>query len=366
MDSAAEFSLTGLFSWDALTQSGHEDRIYYLLSLGIVVFFAMSAFFALLTLFLRYQNNRRDALWQSLHELWDNDILMVLSGDMSVADFQKRIPRKQELNFIKYLTPYAWRLAGSDLNILSALANPYLPRVLKQLKHHNPEIRAWAISALSHFGMPKHVSTVMPHLRDPSSVVAMSAANALLQQRKVYYIEPVLKYFHRFDQWNIASLTSLITNCGTHAIPVLERIYLDRSKTVRTRIVAAEALSQLNDFDIADKAAELLDTETDQEMIAASLRLLAVVGQTSHRDIVNKLCQSDNDVIRVNAMKTLRNISVAEDIPVFRHGLVDPSPWVAVQSARGLHELGDDEFLRALIAKGHSRARLAQQVLGEA
>jgi HEAT repeat protein len=340
-----------------------EYHIFVTLCLSVLVLLGLSLMFAALTLILRLHSNRREQMWQELHQLWNHDILDVLSGDTSVATFRKLVAPRQELNFIRFLAPYAYRLRGSDLQRLSLLALQYLPHVVKQLRHREAGVRLWAVNILSLFGMPQYETTMLEALQDEAPAVSMFAANTLLGLKRVQYVEPVMDNFHRFDKWNTNSLATLLSGIGQEAVPVLRQLYLDGGREVRTRVVAAEVLARFSDFGVADAAATLLHTETRQALVITTLRLLSKVGQEQHRSVVQPFCHSSNDAVRVNALRTLRHLCVQADRPLFIEALDDPNPWVARQAARALKLLGDTATLAGLVSAGHPRALLAREIL---
>jgi HEAT repeat protein len=347
----------------AFDTSSFEHLLLLVLSDSVLLLLLLTACFGLLALGLRLQHNRYERLWRGLHTLWDQDILNVLSGDMSANEFCKRIKPEQELNFVRYLAPYGWRLRGSDLGILKALAQHYMPHVARQLQHKEPGVRAWAVNVIGLFGMPDYEFDVFKALEDKSSVVVMFAASTLLAQKRVQYITPVLDHVQRFDKWNINALASLLSGMGPEAVPVLEKIYLNPQRDTRTRVVAALALGSFADYAVADAAAAQLATTGDMDLTVATLRLLSQVGQAHHCPAVKALCASSSEVLRINAMRTLRALCTQDDRDFLLRALDDPSPWVARQAVGALKDLGALDLLQKLVQDGHPRATLARQIL---
>lgn len=349
----------------AFEGNSFEHWLLLTVSSGVVVLLVLAFCLALLALGLRFRYNRHERLWHDLDKLWGKDILNVLSGDMTPVTFMKRVKPSQELNFVRFLAPYGWRLRGSDLGVLKALALHYMPHVARQLQHKEAGVRIWAVNVISLFGMPEYEHDIFKMLDDKSPAVAMFAANALLAQKRVHYINPVLSHFHRFDKWNMQTLAGLLYSMGREAIPALKQIYLDPGHVTRTRVVAATALMHFADYTVADAAAALLTSNANPELVIGTLRLLREVGQIQHRATVLPLCSASDEVIRINAMHTLRALCIQEDRSLFLHALDDPSPWVARQAAWALKELGDFASLEKMILDGHPRAMLARQVLAE-
>lgn len=351
-------------------RNSFEHGLLLVLSDSVVALLALAVAFALLALWLRFQHDRHERVWRGLHKLWDEDILNILSGDMHPNDFRKLIKPEHELNFVRFLAPYGWRLRGSDLDVLKILVQHYMPHVARQLQHKDPGVRAWAVNVISLFGMPDYEFEIFKAVEDKAAVVVMFAASTLLAQKRVHYITPVLDHVQRFDRWNINALASLLSAMGPEAVPILEKIYLNPHRDRRTRIVAALALANFGDYAVADAAAAQLASvqafgAQDLDFTVATLKLLGKVGQPHHRQAVKDLCAAPSEVLRINAMRTLRAICTQEDRDFLVGALDDESPWVARQAIGALKDLGAIEVLEQLVCEEHPRALLARQALGE-
>lgn len=350
-------------AFDPANQS-HWVLLY--VSESILAFTLLTMVFALLAIGLRLQHNRHERHWQALHNKWDTDVLDVLSGDKSTADFRRLVEPGQELDFVRFLAPYAYRLRGSDLDILAQLAHQYLPHVVKRLAHKSAGVRIWAINVLSLFGMPAYEGDVASMLDDKSPAVAMFAASTLLSHQRIQYIDPILNQFGRFEKWNVNALADLLVRMGPKAVPVLEQVYIDTSRPVRTRVVVAEALTRCNAYSALNGALLVLGSETNQDILVATLHLIGSISQGRHLDSVRALCTSKDDVLRVNALRTLRQLGMQSDLPVFRAAMTDANPWVVRHAALALCDLGDRASLQAIADDAqHPRTILAQQILAE-
>ena len=157
----------------------------------------------------------------------------------------------------------------------------------------------------------------------------------------------------------------MLAAVGPGVTPALRETFSDLDKPPRVRAVAAEALQELSDFAAADFAALVLETETDRDLIAASLRLLGRVGRPEHLASIRALCTSSDFVIRAHAVSALGRIGEEEDIQPLRQAFEDPSQWVAIHTAWGLKEAGCVKVLREIAESEHPRADLAREILTE-
>ncbi|MES2606633.1 MAG: HEAT repeat domain-containing protein [Pseudomonadota bacterium] len=357
---------TLLEQYGAFDPQSQSHWVLLILTDSILLLLLLTMLFALFAIVLRLQYNRHQRYWATLHRKWDTDVLDVLSGDQNPNDFRMLVERGQELDFVRFLAPYAYRLRGSDLAILAQLAQKYLPFVVPKLEHKSPGVRVWATNVLSLFGMPAQEETIARMLSDKSPAVAMFAASTLLSHQRLQFIDPILNQFHRFEKWNISALANLLVSIGPSAVPMLEQVYLDTSRPVRTRVVVAEALSRCNAYSAVNAALLVLGSEDDQDILIATLRLIGNICQGRHLESVKALCSSRVDVLRINAMRTLRQIGMQEDLPVFLAAMNDSNPWVVRHAALALCDLGGRASLQAIADdEQHTRSALARQILAE-
>lgn len=345
-----------------------EHWVLLVLSDSILVLTLLTLLFAALAITLRIQHDRHNKLWQRLQGRWDGEILDVLGGDKSTGELGSRVEKGQELNFVRFLASYAYRLRGSDLDVLATLAKPYLPFVLDRTRHKSPGVRIWAINVLGLLGMPQYEATIAAMLEDKNPAVAMFAATTLLSHKCVPYIEPILKQFPRFEKWNVNALANLLVKIGPSVVPMLMKIYADPQSPIQTRVVIAEALGRCGAYAAADAGVRVLATEQSRDLLVATLHMLGNVGMDEHREQIRRCCSAPDDVLRINAIQTLRKIGTAQDVPLFRRSLEnDSNVWVARQAALALKQFGDIAMLQAIAGNDHHpRSVLTRQVLARA
>jgi HEAT repeat protein len=132
------------------------------------------------------------------------------------------------------------------------------------------------------------------------------------------------------------------------------------------RAIAATALTYLGDLEAADVAVTVLGGRHDvPDLLASSLRLIAKLGRPEHAAAVRPLIDSGHFAVRAAAISALGAIGGPDDLAAIREGYDDASPWVAMHAARALVDAGDVRSLEEIVARRHSRASLAIQVLSE-
>lgn len=339
--------------------------MFYFLIFAIILIFLSTLVLGAYAVFLRYANHLKGIKWRRLESKWQPVLLDILSGSQENEAIWHLVDEEERLYFVDFLQRFAQRLRGEQRRTLSDLARPFLKSVIRHLETGDAERRARAIQTLSLLGLPYYDSHIIEALDDPSPLVAMIAGRYLMRREHPEYAEHVLRHLHRFTTWSRNLLASMMASVGPGATPALRDTLTDVGRPSWVRTVVADALLQLNDFEAADRAAHILESETDRELLAACLRLLSTVGRPDHVSVVRKLCDSPDFVVRAHAFRAIGRLAPLKEAKLLRGAFEDPSSWVAIQAAEGLKEGGGLDLLRDIATSDHPRANLARQVLTE-
>jgi HEAT repeat protein len=269
------------------------------------------------------------------------------------------------LYFVGYLLRFARRLKGEERESLKALAAPFLSRIAEKTSRGSDEARARAVRTLGSLGLPEHGEAVKKGLRDPSPLVAMIAAESLARADHPESAEDILQHLPRFQEWAPAYLAELMAGVGVGAGPLLQALLEDPAGPPWVRAVCADALASLAFAPAAAVAAEVAAVEDEPVLLVSCLRLLSRVGHTEHRPAVERLLTFGDVGVRSQAVATLAHVGTREDAVLMEGALADPSPWVALEGARGLRDLAGPEALIPHAETGRPWALVAGQVLAE-
>ena len=342
-----------------------DDKLLFGLAIGII-FLAIAAFaFAFYAVNRRLRNIRTSQYWARLEQEWEPAILGVLSREDPEQVMWDRVRDEDELYFIDFLLRYARRVGGDERVVLAQLARPYLPKIHSRGRTGDAERRARSVQTLSVLGINDYIDEIIAALDDPSPLVAMTAARALMRREHPEYAPEVLRRLHRFTTWSSHYLASMLSAVGPQIAADVRRLFLNPDADTHSRSIAAEALAELNDLASAEAAVQVIENEDDHDLVGAALRLLGRIGLPTHLDRVRQLCRSRDFVIRIHALTALGQLGHAEDIPVLREALDDQSPWVARHAADGIRNLGGTEVLRQIAESDHPRSGLAREMLAE-
>lgn len=345
-----------------------SDRLLAGAAVVVGALLLLAALFAVVTILLRLHHVARRRATVQLEAAWEPLILDALAGDDIGDRVHRLVPPKERRFFAAYLLRYVERFSGEGLALIRRLARPALPHVAEELTSRRPEVRARAIQSLVLLGVDDYDDRIVAALDDPSTTVAMVAARALASPEKVRFAGHVLRRLPRFRDWSGSYLSSMLAGMGSEVAPELRVLYVDESRDVVDRRIAADALHDLDDIESAAFAERIARGAADVELRAASLRLLGRVGQREQAAVARAALDSDEPLIRLRAAEALAGLGSDRDADRLRLALDDPSIWVAIAAARALHSSGAFAALRSFAAADGPRADLAREFLesGEA
>jgi len=342
-----------------------EDRIFVLLTVGTLLLLGLAVAFGLATLLLRWRHNRVARLWAGLEARWEPVIHRVLAGDSPPEALTRLVRPREALRFLDFLSRFARRLAGDEVRVLQEVARPFLPHLARGIRRRGAEARARAVQTLGVLGLPEHREVVREAVDDESALVSILAARALSRSGEPDSVALVLDRLDRYELWHPAFLSGLLSEGGLEGAPLLRAALADPSRSDASRTVVANALRDVGDPEAADTACRVLGDEAGPDLTVACLRLLAEMGASRHRGCVLPFVASPHFQVRSYALNALRTVGTGDDLPAFTAALEDGSPWVAMEAARGIRELGGTELLAGLAEGGGPRGELARQVLAE-
>jgi len=348
-----------------LATAGVRERALTLLLLIIAALVALALAFAAYTLLLRVRHRIRDRRWSALVARWEEPVLNALVDPERIGEVHAAVAPAIRLPFVRFVLEYGRRVRGEERETLKEMALPYLQPIAERAWDRRVEVRTRAIQTLGTLGLPRYSGEVLTALDDPSPLVAMVAARSLCRKEHAEYAQAVLRRLGRFEGWSPNVLASMLASIGADAAPSLRRGLGDRDEPPAVRAIAADALSMLADLGSADVAAGVVEEGGDRELSAAALRLLAVVGRPEHLETVRARCADVDSFVRAAALSALGTLAQEADHLRLLGALSDPSPWVAIQAARGLISAGATPLLEELADSDHPRAVLARQVLLE-
>lgn len=350
-----------------------ESELTLRLAIGAVVgLSAMTLAFMAYALVLHLRSVAVDRRRRALEEAWRRRLLDAATGEFSMAPDrdgtipeEANVPEEDRVLFLELVTAYARALEGPERRNVERLGIPYLGALEPLLEDDDAYRRAYALDILGELGYDGTRDRIARGLRDESALVAMVAARALARRGEPDQVPLILDRLEAFASWSANYLASLLVSFGPQASPHLRRLATDGSADPRFRSIALQALRELHDIDAVDLAVDLLPDEEDAEVQAETIRLAGALGEPRHLDRIRPFATSPRAHVRAVALRAISNMSDGRtsDVEMVSRGLDDPSPWVALQAAQGLLQLGRRSELAELAESTSPRAALAAEVL---
>ena len=333
---------------------------------------ALTVTFMAYALVLHLRSVRVDRRRRALAEAWRPRLLDAATGDFAAAPDrdgvlpeEARVAEEDQVLFLELVTSYARALEGPERRNVERLGRPHLGALDPLLEDDDAYRRAYALDILGELGYDGARERLVQALRDDSALVAMVAARALARRGEPGHVPLILERLDAFASWSANYLASLMVSFGPQAAPHLRRLATDLSTEPRFRAIALQALRELHDLDAVDASVALLPNEADTEVQAETIRLAGALGEPEHLDRIRPFADSGQAHVRAAALRAIANLSDGRtsDVELVSTGLDDPSPWVALQAAHGLVQLGRRSELTELAESSSPRAPLAAEVL---
>lgn len=330
--------------------------------LGLVLLMAVVTAWALV---YRVRNHRKSRRLTALESQWHPRILDALERPEGIPALQAEVQAEDRLHLLVVLHRFARRVKGEEQDRLRLMARPFLPALERLLVHRKEGERAWGLRLLGTLGGAAARPRLQGALEDPSPLVTVTAIRELADPGYLDGIPRILDALRRLERWNRYFLATVLSGLGAGAAPAFRQVLMDPDEPTWLRVVVAETLLILNDIPSGDDVAQLVREASDRNLLISALNLLARVGREVHLPEIRVRLESPDFPIRAAAATALGGCGSREDLPLLLQTMRDPEPWVALQAARAVRDLGGREALDRIAGMGGELGILAGQVLRE-
>lgn len=301
---------------------------------------------------LRRQNDRKAGQWAKLESSWRTTIACLQHGLLDERALHERIEPSERLLFLDFLYKSMIAAEGAGTGELyRRLAAPYVSDLQGRVLTGDAWQRARAIRTLADLAGQDAGGVIADALDDPSPLVARTAARAYARLQ-LGPVDALLDRIERYREWDRRLLRATFATFGAAAADSLLARYANPHTPAVLRAVFAEALGELEFGGANGVALEVLETETDVDLVAATLRLVRAPAPERLREAVRPLCGSDDAVVRSQAVSCMARIGTEADLAGVEQALADMSPWVVLSAARGLTRRRGPVLLGAVAEAG--------------
>ncbi len=238
---------------------------------------------------------------------------------------------------------------------------PKLEKIASAGRFHD---RVMAIIALGHLRSVSSFSRIEPLLDDPSPIVSISAAHALMRIDAVRAVERVVPQIEARQDWVDGGVAQILSDTDAAVVQgPLSGAALRANDEVAPRMV--RFLAGVSPQAAAPVIRRILSEPHDEHLVSTCLQVMA---EAADLDKVRPLLAHPRWHVRMHAAAALGRLGSARDAEALLPLLGDTQWWVRYRSAQALqHLLGDDEALARIRERQQDRyARdILTQVLAE-
>jgi len=340
-------------------------KILYILILSIFFLLILTILFTIFTIFLRYKNDRRGRFFFSLERRWTKDIFKYLNDEIKKDLIFKKIGSSEETFFIDFLYRFEQRLDGKTKYKIKELARPYLKHIESGINSKSAEIRAKTLMSIGSLDDGHYFESIVKLLDDESPLVSILAAKILANLGRVDAFDDVIMHLDRYQNWSKDLVARNLSFFGIEVSEQLRFVFFNKDFNITTRVIVADTLVLLNDFQIHPIAFETLKTEKSKEIKAACLRLLSNTNSEEYINYVRFLTSDESFLVRLYAVKLLGKVGNISDHKIFINMLKDDEPWIRIYAARGLKNTRGIDVLIELSKDKQYGYDAVKQVLSE-
>ena len=313
-----------------------EAQLLRLLVRAIVILFVASVGLAAFVVVEHARRRAKDGKRREREGRWSAVLHDVLAGDAPPEMLQALVLPHERWHFAEFLTEFAVRLRGEELEAARQVARLTLPGIATHLAQGPASSRARHVRAMALLGGPNHAPQIVAALASPSSLVSATAARWLCRPEYSASAPDVIARLSRFSAWSPRFIGLLLARFGPGAAEPLRRLLESRAGEPE-RVGAARALWWMKDAEAADIAARLLgDGSLAPEVAESCLRLIERCGVERHSGAVRPWCPHPDPRVREAAFAALCVVGGQDDVARVVKGVGDPDVHVALQAAFAL------------------------------
>ena len=288
------------------------------------------------TLELRLQRRLRERRRRRVSARWRDLIAAAVTGDDPEAPLPKLPPRERR-EFLRQWNYTRNMIEGAAAERLIALASRLdLPAfVRKQVDHAALGLRLASIQALGHLRDAESFARILVATDDENPLVSITAAEALIEIDPARAVGLLIPRIAARRDWPRTHVFRMLQKSGSEIVS--EPLF----RAIRTAPDADAAyllrFAELAEFDVRDAiAAELLQSRSDPELIAAALKVSSGYSPVPG---IDGLVAHAAWYIRMQAARLLGRMGRPEHVGRLEKLLVDAEWWVRYRAATALVQL---------------------------
>lgn len=217
----------------------------------------------------------------------------------------------------------------------------HLVRALERAGFHE---HISAITALGLLGQSRNFGHIAPFLENPSPIVSLCAARALMQLDPARAVSMFVPQIIRRDDWAGGRVAAILREADAGAVSrELSDATLRANADVAPRLV--RFLATVSPDEASPIIRRILSAPPDDHLVSTCLQ---VMSRSADLDLVRPLVTHERWHVRLHAATALGRLGGAEDEPLLIRMLTDEQWWVRYRAAQALSHLLADRGLDVL------------------
>lgn len=280
-----------------------------------------------------------------------------------------QVSRNMRYHFLRVWNFHHESLVGASRANLKALARAmHLEEIARELMYTgNLRERMIAVMTLGHLGDRTQWHELRALVSDPSPVLSLLAARALLDIDASSILAWLVTVMAARDDWPMSRVVTMLKEVGPEVAtqPLISAV----EATASSKGAEAQVARLLRMMEVAHTervlpvAGKIVRQVKSPELIAAALRL---VQDPRDLDIVRAYAAHEAWFVRVSAIRVLGRIGDVSDRRLLTGMLSDPQWWVRYRAARALLALPGTRIEDLEKISGTLEDRFAADILGQA
>ena len=233
------------------------------------------------------------------------------------------------------------------------------PKLEKMAAHDNFHDRVMAIIALGHLRSASSFERIQGLIDDPSPIISISAARALMRIDPVRAVQRVVPQIVARQDWVDGGIAQFLNEAGPEVVRrELSSATLRANDDVAPRMV--RFLAGVSPEAAAPVLSRILAEPHDEHLVSTCLQ---VVADPADIDRVRSLLAHERWHVRMHAAAAIGRLGGPGDIAVLLPLLADAQWWVRYRTAQALQQLcGGDSARLAQLREGQPD-RFARDIL---
>jgi len=278
-------------------------------------------------LILTSKQRRQEKFWQQWRKIFHDGIFQRPLG-------RRRLSAKDTVSFMLLWNSLQETLQGESKENLNGLARSLRidERAIKMMNSRSLSLRLLAMSTIGHLRHTSCWSQIERNVWVGNIKLAVHALQALSRIDVDRSVEVMIDFLLRSDEWPEYRIANILYEMGPASFSrAMATAVLSASQDKQVRLLT---LMRYADRDVVlPLVRQLLYTSSFNEVRAACLNLIGLLGDNRDIALVKPLITAKEPIVRIRAVTAFGQLATEGDLSPLEERLSDPVWWVRYRAA---------------------------------